>query len=120
MKFVCFCLWLVCTYGFSQTFTARYELSKLKEANSVNHDAGPVISPDGKKLYFFVVGKDGSQDINMITKDDHGVWSPPEKMGSLNHHKTNAVFQVMHDGTLLVRGTRSKSDLGFSLVSPGG
>ncbi|HRI80453.1 MAG TPA: hypothetical protein PLR06_13045, partial [Cyclobacteriaceae bacterium] len=121
MKYVSFAFWLVCTCGFSQTFTPRYELSKLKEANSVNHDAGPVISPDGKKLYFFVVSKEGNQDISLITKDDAGVWSPPQKLGApFNQHKTNAVFQVMHDGTLLVRGSRSKNDLGFSLVSPSG
>ena len=128
MKYLCFVCLLVCLRGFSQSFTARYELSKLKEASSIYHDAGPVISPDGKKLYFFVVGspsntygKEGTQDIWLCTKDDKGVWSAPQHLGSpFNQSKTNAVFQVMNDGSLLVRGGRSKNDKGFSLVNAGG
>ncbi len=113
---------------FSQTFAPRYELIKIKEVNSIYHDAAPVISPDGNKLYFFVVGspantmgKEGTQDIWTSTKDDKGVWGAPQHMGSpFNQGKTNQVFQVLHDGTLLVRGGRSKNDKGFSLVSPSG
>lgn len=120
--------WLVGGFCFAQTFAPRYTLTKIKEVSSQYHDAAPVISPDGKKLYFFVVnhpsnnyGKDGSEDIWMSTKDDKGVWSPPQHLGGqFNNNKTNQVFQVMHDGTLLVRGTRSKNEVGFSLVSPGG
>ncbi len=112
----------------AQTFAPRYELTKIKEVNSAYHDAAPVISPDGKKLYFFVVdhpsntyGKTGTQDIWMSTKDDKGVWSAPQHLGSpFNQSKTNQVFQVLADGTLLVRGGRSRNEIGFSLVSPGG
>lgn len=112
----------------AQTFAPRYELTKIKEVNSPYHDAAPVISPDGKKLYFFVVdhpsntyGKTGTQDIWMSTKDDKGIWSAPQHLGSpFNQSKTNQVFQVLADGTLLVRGGRSKNEIGFSLVSPGG
>ena len=114
--------------GFSQQFSARYELIKLKEVNSVYHDAAPVISPDGKKLYLFVAdnpantfGKEGSQDIWISTKDDKGIWSLPKHLGSpYNQSKANQVFQVLNDGSLLVRGGRSKNDKGFSLVSPSG
>ena len=114
--------------GFAQQFSPRYELIKLKEVNSIYHDAAPVISPDGKKLYFFVVdnpantfGKDGSQDIWMSTKDDKGIWSPAQHMGSpFNQSKANQVFQVLPDGSLLVRGGRSRNDKGFSMVSSGG
>ncbi len=120
--------WLVVNFSFAQTFAPRYTLTKIKEVSSPYHDAAPVISPDGKKLYFFVVnhpsntyGKDGSEDIWMSTKDDKGVWSAPQHLGlPFNNSKTNQVFQVLHDGTLLVRGTRSKNEVGFSLVSPGG
>lgn len=119
---------LLLTSATAQNFAPRYELIKLKEVNSIYHDAAPVISPDGRKLYFFVAdhpqntfGKEGTQDIWMSTRDDKGVWSPPQHMGSpFNQSKTNQVFQVMHDGTLLVRGGRSKNDKGFSLVSPSG
>ncbi len=120
--------WLIGFTGSAQTFAPRYELSKIKEVNSPYHDAAPVISPDGKKLYFFVVdhpsntyGKTGTQDIWMSTKDDKGVWSAPQHLGSpFNQSKTNQVFQALSDGTLLVRGGRSKNEIGFSLVSPGG
>ena len=106
---------------FSQQFAPRYELIKLKEVNSVNHDAAPVISADGKKLYFFVTGKEGNEDIWMSNKDDKGVWSPAQRMGSpFNQSKANQVFQVLPDGSLLVRGGKSKNEKGFSVVGPGG
>jgi OOP family OmpA-OmpF porin len=113
--------------AFSQQFSPRYELIKLKEVNSIYHDAAPVISPDGKKLYFFVVGspantlgKEGTQDIWMSTKDDKGVWSPAQHLASpFNQSKTNQVFQVLTDGSLLVRGGRSRNEIGFSLVRNG-
>ena len=114
--------------GFSQQFSPRYESIKLKEVNSVYHDGAPVISPEGKKLYLFVAdhpantfGKDGTQDIWLSTKDDKGVWLPPKHIGSpFNQSKANQVFQVLSDGSLLVRGGRSKNDKGFSLVSASG
>jgi len=128
MRFTLFALaWFVGSIVNAQTFAPRYELSKIKEVSSPYHDAAPVVSPDGKKLYFFVVdhpsntyGKTGTQDIWMSTKDDKGMWSPPQHLGSpFNQSKTNQVFQVLPDGTLLVRGGRSKNSVGFSLVSPG-
>ncbi len=107
--------------SFSQSFTPRYELIKLKEVNSIYHDAAPVISPDGKKLYFFVVNKDGTEDIWMSTKDDKDAWAPPQRLGApFNQNKTNQVFQVLPDGSLLVRGGKSRNEVGFSLVNPGG
>ncbi len=120
--------WLIISITHAQTFAPRYELTKINEVSSPYHDAAPVISPDGKTLYFFVVnhpsntyGKDGSQDIWMSKADDKGVWSAPQHLGSpFNQSKANQVFQVLPDGTLLVRGGRSKNEVGFSLVSPGG
>ncbi len=119
---------VVCTSVCAQTFAPRYELSKIKEVSSAYHDAAPVISPDGNKLYFFVAdhpsntfGKTGTQDIWMSTRDDKGVWSPPQHLGSpFNQSRANQVFQVLSDGTLLVRGGRGRNELGFSLVSTGG
>lgn len=120
--------WLAVGQVKAQVFAPRYELSKIKEVSSAYHDAAPVISPDGKKLYFFVVdhpsntyGKAGTQDIWMSTKDDKGVWSAPQHLGApFNQNKANQVFQVLSDGTLFIRGGRSKNEVGFSLVSPGG
>ncbi len=112
----------------SQQYSPRYELTKLKEVNSVYHDAAPVISPDGKKLYLFVadhpgntMGIQGTQDIWMSTKDDKGVWAVPKHLPSpFNQSKSNQVFQVLPDGSLLVRGSRGKNEKSFSLVSSGG
>ena len=124
MRFILFVICcLACSAGLSQTFAPRYELIKIKEVNTAYHEAAPVVSPDGKKLYFFVVdhpsntfGKTGTQDIWMSTKDDKGVWSPPQHLGPpFNQSKANQVFQVLHDGTLLVRGGRSKNEIGYSL-----
>jgi OOP family OmpA-OmpF porin len=121
-------LMTLCWPGFSQHFSPRYESTRLKEVNSRYHDAAPVISPDGKTLYIFVAdnpantfGKVGTQDIWMSSKDDKGVWSLPKHAGSpLNQSKINQVFQVLPDGSLLVRGGKSKNQPGFSIVSSGG
>jgi OmpA-OmpF porin, OOP family len=79
-------------------------------------------------MYFFVqnhpensLGVDGTQDIWMSKKDEQGVWSAPKHMsGSFNQNKLNQVFTVFSDGSLLVRGTRSRNEIGFSLVGAGG
>ncbi len=129
MRFGVFVIvWVACFAVYGQTFAPRYELTKVKEVNSPYHDAAPVVSPDGKKLYFFVVdhpsntfGKTGTQDIWMSAKDDKGIWSPPQHLGApFNQSKSNQVFQVLPDASLLVRGSRSKNEKGFSLVSAGG
>jgi outer membrane protein OmpA-like peptidoglycan-associated protein len=99
----------------------RYELVKLgKNVNTANHEAAPVISPDGKDLYYFTVTTAGTQEIWVTHKDDKG-WSDGKKVGSpLNNNSTNQVFNVFPDGSLLIRGGRGKDEVGFSLVSSGG
>ena len=110
-------------------FSPRYELVKLdKTVNTFYHEAAPVISPDGKDLYFFVqnhpentYGKDGSQDIWITSKDDKGTWSPAKHLGApFNENRSNQVFNVLQDGSVFVRGGKGKNDKGFSLVSKGG
>jgi outer membrane protein OmpA-like peptidoglycan-associated protein len=126
-------LLLICLFiGFSvsaQQFSPRYELVKLgKQVNTFYHEAAPVVSPDGKDLYFFVSnhpensqGKDNTQDIWVSHKDDKGEWSQAQHMGSpFNQHKTNQVFTVFPDGSLLIRGGRGRDEIGFSIVSKGG
>ncbi len=121
MKSLLAALLLAISWPLFSQFAPRYELIKLKEVNSINHDAAPVISADGKKLYFFVTGKEGNEDIWMSTKDDKGVWAPAQRMGApFNQSKVNQVFQVLPNASLLVRGGKSKNEKGFSVVGSGG
>lgn len=104
----------------------RYELVKMdKTVNTFRHEAAPVISPDGNTLYFFVqdhpentMGKDDTQDIWMSKKDESGVWSQAEHLRSpFNIHRSNQVFTVFPDGSLFIRGGKSKGEKGFSIVT---
>jgi OOP family OmpA-OmpF porin len=125
---------LICTGYFlsqAQPTGSRYALIKLNEVNTRFDDGGPIVSPDGKTLYFFVMNhpdntltgqqSDHTQDIWMSKKNDAGVWSPPQHLTApFNQNILNQVFNVFDDGTILVRGTLKKNDVGFSLVSPAG
>jgi OmpA-OmpF porin, OOP family len=112
----------------AQEFSPRYELVKMdKTVNTFHHEAAPVISPDGKTLYFFVqnhpdntMGKVDTQDIWVSRKDENGAWSQAEHLRSpFNIHQSNQVFTVFDDGSLFIRGGRSKGEKGFSLVTNG-
>ncbi|MEL7004804.1 MAG: adhesin, partial [Bacteroidota bacterium] len=103
-------LWLAFLNGFTQEYNERYELVNLgRKVNTGYHEGGPVISADGKTLYFFVhnhpsntYGKEGSQDIWVSKLNDDGVWGPAEHLGKpLNQHHSNQVFTVMPDGNTL-------------------
>src|ERR1044071_1597529 len=108
------------TFLFSQV-SQRYELVKLgKNVNTANHEAAPVVSPDGKDLYYFTAMPDGTQEVWVTHKGDNG-WSDGTKVDSrVNHSRANQVFGVLPDGTLFIRGGRGKDEVGFSLVAPGG
>jgi OmpA-OmpF porin, OOP family len=122
-------LFLLCAIvATAQEFSPRYELVKMdKTVNTFHHEAAPVISPDGNTLYFFVqdhpentMGKDDTQDIWMSKKDANGVWSAAEHMRNpFNIHRSNQVFTVFEDGSLLIRGGRTKGEKGFSIVTNG-
>ncbi len=108
----------------SQPFNERMELVNLgRDVNTGYHEAGPVISPDGNTLYFFVhnhpdntYGKEGSQDVWFVTKNADGSWSKAMHMDKpINVHRSNQVFAVLnHGNTLFVRGGRSRNSKGFS------
>jgi len=122
----------ICLVGYSvlaQEISSRFELVKMNDKiNTLYHQVAPVISIDGTKLYYFVsnhpqntYGKENSQDIWVSTLDSKGVWSEGKRMTApLNDNRYNQVFNVLADGSLLIRGGRAKNSKGFSLVSPGG
>jgi outer membrane protein OmpA-like peptidoglycan-associated protein len=92
------------------------------------HEMSPVVSTDGRKLYFVennrpenTYGTDNSQDIWFSTLDEKGVWSPAKRLGSpLNQNRYNTVFNVLPDGSLFVRGGSGKNEKGFSIVRGSG
>jgi outer membrane protein OmpA-like peptidoglycan-associated protein len=105
---------------------SRYELVKMdKNVNTFRHEAAPVVSPDGNTIYFFVqdhpentMGKEDTQDVWMSKKGEDGAWSPAQHLRSpYNIHRSNQVFTVFDDGTLFIKGGRTKGEKGFSLVS---
>lgn len=122
-------VWLACFSVWAQEISPRYELVKMNDKiNTLYHQVSPVISIDGTKLYYFVgnhpqntYGKENSQDIWVSTLDDKGVWSEGKRLGPpLNQNRYNQVFNVLPDGSLLVRGGRAKNTKGFSIVTTGG
>lgn len=91
MKFLYLPLFLLaCLSSLAQEISPRYELVKMNDnVNTRYNEVSPVISPDGKSLYFFVsnhpennYGKDNSQDIWVSTLDDKGEWTKAKHLGS--------------------------------------
>lgn len=106
-------------------FSMKYELKNLgRKVNTAYHEAAPVISPDGKLLYFFVTnhpentnGKEGSQDIWYSELQEDGTWGPAKHISKpLNTHVSNQVFNILPDGRILIRGGKSKKSKGFSFT----
>ncbi len=110
----------------AQEYSGRYELVNLgRDVNTAYHEGAPVVSADGKTLYFFVhnhpdntFGKEGSQDIWYSKLGENGKWGKAEHLGKpLNDRKANQVFTVMPDNkTLFIRGGNSKNGDGFSFT----
>ena len=127
MRFILSLVFLLCAASvFAQVTSARYELVKMdKNVNTFRHEAAPVISPDGNTLYFFVqnhpentMGKEDTQDIWMSTKDANGVWSPAKHLGvPFNNHRSNQMFTVLTNGSLFVKGGKTRGEKGFSMVT---
>lgn len=115
-------------FAAAQPTGQRYQLQRLTAVSTGYHEAAPVISPDGNSLYYFVqnhpqntYGTEGTQDIWISKKGADGAWSAPIHAKSpLNQNHMNQVFNVFEDGTLLVRGGKTKNSSGFSLVSTTG
>lgn len=106
--------------GFYQTGAQNtYEIRNLGDAvNSVYSEISPIVSADGKKLYFirsnhpenYHPENGESQDIWMSEKDSNGNWLPAVHLEKeLNRQPFNTVFNVSHGGNrLLIGGSFAK------------
>ncbi len=118
-----------CVFGF---FTPNlYAQSKAEnlgpQVNSEYNEINPVISPDGKTLYYARIshpqnthGDKGSQDIWYSEKDPGGQWGPGRRMAfPLNKEDYNCLYSITPDGsTMLVKGAYVSGNYetrGFSL-----
>src|SRR5437868_7008430 len=116
---------LACLSIFAQEISPRYELVKMNDnVNTRYNEVSPVISPDGKSLYYFVsnhpennYGKENSQDIWVSTLDDKGQWAKAKHLGSpFNQNRFNQVFSFLPDGSLFIRGNKK----GFAIATLSG
>lgn len=86
------------------------------QVNSIYNEGNPLISPDGKTLYYtredhpnntkFADKENGSADIWYSEWQPSNEWGPARRMGHpLNQFNHNALFSITPDGnTLLLRG----------------
>ncbi len=96
--------------------------------NSPYDELGPIISPDGRTLYFVIdghpqntFGKEGSQDIWYARRRPGGGWTKALRMPEpFNLGQYNSVESVTPDGnTIIIRGAYKRGRLkgeGFSTV----
>ena len=129
MKYTLALLFSLLAFSVSAQYAGRYTLVKLgKQVSTQYHEAAPILSQDGKKLYFFVhnhpqnnQGKDGSDDIWVSNLDEKGEWGVATHLGNpFNNHHSNQVFTALPDGSLFIKGGRGRDSKGFSIVSAGG
>ena len=101
----------------SVSATSPYRGENLgPQVNSTYNEGNPLISPDGKTLYYtredhpnntmFADKENGSADIWYSEWQPSNQWGPARRMGApLNQFNHNAVFSITPDGnTLLLRG----------------
>ena len=76
-----------------------------KEINSTGQEVAPIISPDGKTLYFTRSNFDGNigsrktQDVWFSTLNDKNQWGPAVNIGSpINNAGDNAITSISADG----------------------
>ncbi|HBF88455.1 MAG TPA: flagellar motor protein MotB [Bacteroidales bacterium] len=101
------------------------------KVNSEYDELNPIISPDGKMLYFVrqnhpknTFGVEGSQDIWVSTLGKDSAWMEAVKMGKpFNIEQYNGIINVTPDGnTVLIRGAYKEGvykGLGYSFAHKG-
>lgn len=98
--------------------------------NSVYSEINPILSVDGKTLYFTrvnhpdnTVGKINSQDVWFCSLNDDGTWSEAKRLPKeVNIGKYNSILSALANGkTFLINGVYNKRgtlwlERGFSLI----
>jgi OOP family OmpA-OmpF porin len=102
-------------FNFNHLFSQAEIPENLGPAiNTKSDELMPVISPDGKTLYFCrdaFEGNYGKQDIWYSVQDENGKWLPAINMGPpLNDEYNNFVISVTPDGNTLLLGNVYKTD----------
>ena len=118
---------LTATASAQSTFTPQ---NLGKTVNSEYSEINPIISIDGKTLYFSranhpdnALGKFNSQDVWFSTLNDDGTWSQAQSLPKeVNIGRYNAILGALDDGkTFLINGVYNRRgkiwlERGFSLV----
>ncbi len=98
---------LECSPGFAQKATGLENLGS--GINTAGNEHSPVVSADGKTLFFVRVahpenigGKKDKGDIWVSTLNDQGVWTPAKNLGApINNRFTNEICGISRDGQTL-------------------
>lgn len=123
-----YCLTALLWLGFTVVVCAQSKVENLgSQVNSEYNEINPVISPDGRTLYFARIshpqnthGAKGSQDIWFAEVGTNGHWNPPRRMTApLNKDQYNCAYGITPDGnTMLIKGAYVNGNYetrGFSL-----
>ncbi len=102
----------ICLSGFAQQQSSFFPKNLGTPVNTTYHEINPVISPDGKTLFFTRVnhpgnyfGERNSQDIWVSQLMPDGSWSEPKNVYELNIGRYNSVLYMAPDGnTVLLHG----------------
>lgn len=114
-------------YGQELVFTTPVPLSSA--VNSDDEELAPLLSPDGKTLYFIRAfhegntgGKFAGTDIWVSRKDEQGQWMPASRMDhAWNNKRSNAVIGINAEQNVvyLLNGYTNKSGISFSKLLNG-
>ncbi len=115
-KYIIFCFLFNLWFFYTQPALSQQEKPENlgPTINSEGDELMPVISPDGKTIYFCRGDYDanyGKQDIWYSVQDETGKWVPSINMGPpLNDEYNNFVISVTPDGNTLLLGNVYKPD----------
>lgn len=93
-----------------------------KAINTPDHiECYPVISPDGKTLYFSRDdGPSGDEDIYYSQLDENGIWNKAVPLTALNDGNINIISYIYPDGnTILLHGSNNHGPTYSKLTSNG-